>query len=227
MPSPRTRPIQPPREGTAFIRVRKDGGLRIAVIADTHSHPHPRSVEIVAQQRPDAILHAGDIGDLAVLDSFGKVAPLSSVRGNVDTKGCGLPDRLEVVLTKNAGGEAPQAALLKILLVHIGVYGPKLCADVARMAIQKRTQLVVCGHSHVPFIGRDRGLSVFNPGSIGPHRFSLPVVFGMLELNDGKLDLWHVDCETGRRWLPEGTPWTLSSRPSFVQVELDKVHRSR
>jgi hypothetical protein len=54
----------------------------------------------------------------------------------------------------------------------------------------------------VPFIGRDRGLSVFNPGSIGPRRFSLPIVFGLLELAAGRLSLQHVDCETGARWMP-------------------------
>ena len=42
--------------------------------------------------------------------------------------------------------------------------------------------MVVCGHSHVPFIGRDRDLTVFNPGSIGPRRFHLPIVFGTMNV---------------------------------------------
>jgi hypothetical protein len=54
----------------------------------------------------------------------------------------------------------------------------------------------------VPFIGRDRGLLVFNPGSIGPRRFQLPIVFGVLEIEDGQLKMRHVDCETGEVWTP-------------------------
>jgi predicted phosphodiesterase len=61
---------------------------------------------------------------------------------------------------------------------------------------------VICGHSHVPFIGRDRGIGVFNPGSIGPRRFHLPIVFGVFELRDRRVSLRHVDCETGLRWEP-------------------------
>jgi predicted phosphodiesterase len=62
--------------------------------------------------------------------------------------------------------------------------------------------MIVCGHSHVPFVGRDRGLTVFNPGSIGPRRFQLPIVFGVIEIAAGKLSLRHVDCETGGAWEP-------------------------
>lgn len=61
----------------------------------------------------------------------------------------------------------------------------------------------MCGHSHVPFIGHDRGLTVLNAGSIGPRRFALPIVFGVLEIADGKLSLRHVDCETGEDWHPQ------------------------
>ena len=89
-------------------------------------------------------------------------------------------------------------------LVHIAVNGPKLRADAARIARAEHATLVVCGHSHVPFIAEERGLTVFNPGSIGPRRFSLPIVFGTLELGPRPrgVRLAHVDCETGARWLP-------------------------
>jgi predicted phosphodiesterase len=60
----------------------------------------------------------------------------------------------------------------------------------------------VCGHSHVPFIGSDRGLTVFNPGSIGPRRFSLPIVFGRIDLGTTGVKLAHVSVETGQTWLP-------------------------
>jgi len=61
---------------------------------------------------------------------------------------------------------------------------------------------VVCGHSHVPFLGRDRGLTIFNPGSIGPRRFHLPIVFGTIDVTPAGLRFAHVDCETGAPWTP-------------------------
>jgi len=163
---------------------------RIACVADTHSAPHPRTHELLRALAPDAIIHAGDIGDLAVLEDLNKIAPVYAVRGNIDTR-VGLPD---VLVLEN--GE------LRILVTHIAVAGPRLRADAAKLARAERAQLVVCGHSHVPFVGGERGITVFNPGSIGPRRFTLPIVFGTIDITSGRLRLAHVDCETGRAWTP-------------------------
>jgi len=62
----------------------------------------------------------------------------------------------------------------------------------------------VCGHSHIPFIVRERGLTVFNPGSCGPRRFHLPIVFGRIGFGPNGLGMSHVDCETGEPWSPAG-----------------------
>jgi putative phosphoesterase len=178
---------------SATLPLRDDGSLRLAVVADTHSQTHPATLGHLASLQPDAILHAGDIGDLGVLDGLAAVAPVLAVRGNIDTHARDLPDVL--VLDVGAGA-------LRILMLHIGVYGPKLRAEVARLARSQDASLVVCGHSHVPFIGRDGGLGVFNPGSVGPRRFQLPIVFGTMDLSPAGVRLRHIDCETGQTWLP-------------------------
>jgi len=178
----------------ASLPAAADGSVRLAVVADTHSQPHPATGARIAELAPDAILHAGDIGDLAVLDDLGKLAPVYAVRGNIDTHARDLPDVL--VLTISA--HPP----LRILMTHIAVYGPKLRAPVARMAQVESAELVVCGHSHVPFIGSDCGLTVFNPGSIGPRRFTLPIVLGTIDLTPAGFKLAHVDAATGQTWLP-------------------------
>jgi putative phosphoesterase len=170
-------------------------GLRLAVVADTHSAPHPAVQAHLESLRPDAILHAGDIGDLAVLEALAMVAPLHAVRGNIDGRGDGLPDRLTLDLS--AAGTS-----LRLLLTHIAVAGPRLRADAARAARALHAGLVVCGHSHVPFIGLDRGLTVFNPGSIGPRRFQLPIVFGVIEVGPQGVTMRHVDAVTGQPWAP-------------------------
>jgi putative phosphoesterase len=173
-------------------------GLRLAVVADTHSRPHEHTAALLRAAAPHAILHAGDIGELTVLDELRAIAPLHAIRGNIDVRAADLPDVITLDL------DVPGAAVpaLRILLVHIGVNGVKLRADVARRARAEKAQLVVCGHSHIPFIGEDRGITIFNPGSVGPRRFSLPIVFGMIELGARGVRFAHIDAETGKRWSP-------------------------
>lgn len=174
----------------------REGRLRIVAVADTHSKPHPDASRHIAALAPDAIVHAGDIGELAVLDELERIAPVIAVRGNIDERLAELPDVLTIDLLDDG------STFAKLLLLHIAVYGPKLRADVARLARAEDVNLVVCGHSHVPFAARDRELTVFNPGSIGPRRFGLPIVFGVVDLSRKGIGVRHVDCETGEPWLP-------------------------
>src|ERR1044071_9827296 len=174
----------------------RDGGLTLACVADPHSQPHAAIAERLAAIAPDAIPHAGDIGDPAVIDQLAATAPVFAVRGNIDTRST-FPDVLTLDLV---GGDGERR--LRILVTHIAVAGPRLRSEVARMARDEQATLVVCGHSHVPFIGRDRELTVFNPGSIGPRRFHLPIVFGTIAVPPQAVRLAHIDCETGRPWSP-------------------------
>lgn len=175
------------------VPLRDDGGLRVAIVADTHSQMHPRTASLLEAEKPDAILHAGDIGSLDVVKELEAIAPTHAVRGNIDAHV--LPDDIVVDFERAT-----------LFLTHIAVNGPKLRADAARRAHAAKAAIVVCGHSHVPFLGRDKDLVVFNPGSVGPRRFHLPIVFGMMELAPpsagGQLRFEHVSCETGERWLP-------------------------
>jgi putative phosphoesterase len=190
----------PPRSGrpSALARLRTgqvkvaspgDRDLRIAVVADSHGAPHPRAYALLRDRRPDVILHAGDIGGPDIVSALAAIAPTHAVRGNIDDHL--FPDDLVV-----------DVGYLKLLLTHIAVYGPKLRADVGARARAAKAAIVVCGHSHVPFVGRDQGLVVFNPGSLGPRRFSLPILFGVVELGKDGMRFEHVSCETGERWLP-------------------------
>lgn len=178
------------------FQLRPDGELRLVLVADTHSRPHAASAALIAAQRPDHILHAGDIGDLAVLDGLAKLAPLTAVRGNIDAQTPGIPD---VVTIDVRDGDRTLATLL---LLHIAVYGPKLRADAARLARAAGASIVVCGHSHIPFLGEDRGIAVVNAGSIGPRRFPLPIVFAVMDIGRERIAIHHMSCETGKRWIP-------------------------
>jgi len=179
-----------------LVQVQGGEPFEVAVVADTHSSPHPNAGALLRDLAPGLILHAGDIGNLAVLDSLSAIAPLLAIRGNIDVHAPNLPDTLDITF---ASGER---RLMRLLLIHIAVYGPRLRAEVVRLATARDARLVVCGHSHVPFIGKDKGLAVFNPGSIGPRRFQLPITFGVIRLASTGISLRHISCETGETWEP-------------------------
>jgi putative phosphoesterase len=178
------------------VQVKEDGSFRLIIVSDTHSAPHDHALERITGLKPDAILHAGDVGELTVLDELAKICPAYAVQGNIDMRNPRLPDELVLQIVSK---ETP---VLRILALHVGVYGPKLRAEVARKAKAEAAHVVVCGHSHVPLIVSERGIIVFNPGSMGPRRNGLPIVFGVLELASGNFRLKHIDCETGEIWRP-------------------------
>jgi putative phosphoesterase len=181
---------------SAALAVRNGGSLRLGLVADTHSYPHEGGLGHLARLEPDAILHAGDIGDLSVLDTLGAIAPVYAVRGNIDVRARELPDVLTLAITQGA------ATALTVLLTHIAVAGPRIRADAARRAREAHASLIICGHSHVPFFTEERGLTLFNPGSLGPRRFTLPILFGVLEISPTGVSLRHVDAASGKPWLP-------------------------
>jgi putative phosphoesterase len=170
--------------------------LRLGIVADTHSAPHPHANEHLRALGVDAILHAGDIGDAAVLRDLEHIAPVVAVLGNIDAGSLDVPETREVDIVR--GGETA----LRILLLHIGVAGARLRSDAFAAARASGASIVVCGHSHVPLIARDRGIVVFNPGSIGPRRFHLPIVFGTIEVRADGVTFRHYDAATGAVWEP-------------------------
>jgi len=174
------------------VNLPNDGVLNCVVVADTHSKPNVRGMDLIAAEAPAVIIHGGDIGDLSVLDALREIAPVIAVAGNIDSSTHYLPDA--VVIRLMAGGQAASTWFL----THIAVRGPKLRGPVANAAFEYGAQIVICGHSHVPFIGRDRGLAVFNPGSIGPRRFSLPITYGRLQVAPDGITFKHINCETGK-----------------------------
>jgi hypothetical protein len=136
----------------------------IGVISDTHGLLRPEAVAALAGC--EHILHAGDVGDAAILDRLRSIAPLTAIRGNVDTDG--------------ACAELPATDFVELAgkifyLVHAEQW-LDIKPEAAGVAV------VVCGHSHKASIKTKRGVMYLNPGSAGPKRFSLAVTVGIVEV---------------------------------------------
>jgi putative phosphoesterase len=140
--------------------------MTIGVISDTHGLLRP---EAVAELRAvDHILHAGDVGDPAILDRLRALAPVTAIRGNVDTHGaCAFLPATEAV---ELGG-------CLFYLVH-SIDDLDLNPRAAGIGV------VVTGHSHKPATTWRDGVLYLNPGSAGPRRFSLPVTLARVLLTN-------------------------------------------
>ncbi len=142
--------------------------LRIGVISDTHGLFDEAIRSIFAGV--DAIIHAGDIGKLQVIDRLEEIAQVFAVRGNNDSIGP-LPDE-----------RVEELAGRRVLIRHIFGELGQLKAGDKKIVEQLRLDIVVFGHSHRPYQQMLGKTMLFNPGSAGPRRFSLPRTVGLLSL---------------------------------------------
>jgi uncharacterized protein len=145
----------------------------VGVISDTHGLLRPEVAAALANV--SQILHAGDVGSADVLDQLRAIAPVTAVRGNVDT------GRLAEALPMDA-------------LVSIGDADIYMLHNLREMDIDPKAAgiaAVVSGHTHTPLIDMLDGVLYLNPGSAGPRRFSLPISIGFLRISkDARAEAW-------------------------------------
>jgi len=167
----------------------------VAVVSDTHGKPHPNLFPLLEARRPLLILHAGDVGGLFLIKELEKISPTTYVRGNVDPTGPASAE--SVALSLRLG-----SSRLDLLLLHFAVAGLKLNKAALDLLNQYPAQVVVFGHSHMPFLGVDGRVALFNPGSAGPARWRLPTTIGLIEIASDRSTFKHIDLHTGGEWKP-------------------------
>jgi putative phosphoesterase len=142
--------------------------VRVGLISDTHGLLRPQALD--ALRGSDCIVHAGDIGDPAILAALSALAPLTAVRGNNDTGA--WAQRLPGTARLDCGG----------VTVYVLHDRKTLAIDPARAGIG----VVVAGHSHRPLVEPRGDVLYINPGSAGPRRFRLPVTVGELRIDGSR-----------------------------------------
>ena len=145
----------------------KDKVVTIGAISDTHGLLRREALN--ALEGSDLIIHAGDVGNPAILTALKRIAPVTAVRGNIDTED--WAKALPEAATLEVGG-------LVILTLH----------NVEHLRIHSQNaDIVIFGHSHNPHSKFHDQTLFFNPGSAGPRRFKLPVSVGRLTIESGKI----------------------------------------
>ena len=146
----------------------------VGVISDTHGKLDEQVLKLFAGVQH--IIHAGDIGDEELIWQLEKVAPVIAVRGNNDANTMCFPnERLAVIQGRT------------FFIRHQFSTVEKLSAAQQRLIEQRMPDVVIFGHSHQAYSGSWRGTLLFNPGSAGPKRFSLPRSVGQLELYEDRI----------------------------------------
>jgi len=137
----------------------------LGLVSDTHGLL--RESALRALQNTGHIIHAGDVGDPKILEALDKVAPVTAVRGNVDTA--------------EWATKLPPTTMVEIGAVRL--YVLHNVKELKLNAIPSGISIIVSGHSHKPGQATRNGVLYINPGSAGPRRFNLPTTVARLDLN--------------------------------------------
>lgn len=141
----------------------------VGVISDTHGLLRPEASNRLAGV--DHIIHAGDIGSPDVITELEKIAPVTAIKGNIDTDAWAraYPDSVTITLAGHT--------------IHVLHNRNALELDPSENGFH----MVISGHSHKPAIDTLDGVLYLNPGSAGPRRFTLPIALATLDLTDNAI----------------------------------------
>ncbi len=151
---------------------------KIALISDNHSYYGDEVTEHLTDA--DEIWHAGDIGDLASVDKYRRMATFRAVYGNIDDQS------VREIFPLN---EIFECEGLKVFMTHIGGYPGKYNARVLDIIGEEKPGLYICGHSHICKVMPDKvnHLIHMNPGAYGHHGFHKVRTLLRFEVEGGKI----------------------------------------
>ncbi len=162
---------------------------RIGLLSDTHGYMDERILHHL--RRCDEIWHAGDIGDLKVMEELGEIAPIRAVYGNID----GEKARISYPLNNIFELEG-----IKCFITHIAGRPGKYPSRVKEIIEKEEPDIFVCGHSHILLVKKDpkSGLLHLNPGAAGRHGFHKMRTLIRFEIDSGMVQHPEI-IELGKR----------------------------
>ena len=152
---------------------------RIGIISDTHSCWDARFEQYLSGC--DQIWHAGDVGDIEVIERLRRLAPVvRAVRGNIDHG---------EVARQFPAVDMFEVEGVKVWMTHIGGYPGKYQPGVAATLRRHGINLMVTGHSHILKVMYDRSLDLLhiNPGAAGTHGWQKERTFILLTIDNGDI----------------------------------------
>jgi uncharacterized protein len=148
--------------------------MKLIVISDTHLHSHhglPR-VLLSEMEGADLVVHCGDFTSEEVYRFLDEHFSLSAVTGNTDCRGI--------------REELPEQRILDCEGRRVGImHGWGSPVRLAQRVKERfgREDLILFGHSHVPFHEKLDGTILFNPGTASAFALKLQKTYGRIEIN--------------------------------------------
>jgi putative phosphoesterase len=152
----------------------------IGLVSDTHGEM--RAGVHAAFVGVEMILHAGDVGDCAILDELRMIAPVKAVHGNVDPND---DPRLPPAVTLEIGG----------LMIHVSHGNEVGSPTPAKLMAIYAADVIVFGHTHRAIVMRNGPRLAVNPGAAGPPRFDLRPSVALLTIVEGEAEVEIIEIE--------------------------------
>jgi hypothetical protein len=162
------------------LYLRKTGPVLIALLSDTHGPRRWKRCPSDVDRRlrdVDLILHAGDACTADVLRELSEYAPVRAVIGNNDGPDVAAWGATPVLECELEG--------VRVAVVHDSGLAAGRAARLRRMF--PAAQVVVFGHSHIPWDQTEDGQRAINPGSPTDRRRQPTGTIGLLRLDAGQV----------------------------------------
>ncbi len=141
----------------------------IGIISDTHGTLSNKVNRIF--EGCEMIIHAGDIGNIQVIDALTSIAPVLAIRGNIDKK--------------EWAEKFPVSRAIKI--ENLNIYVLHDLKEIPFDPAVEGFDIIISGHSHIyTTVIKDKVLYI-NPGGAGKKRFNLPLTVALLIIDQGTL----------------------------------------
>ena len=134
----------------------------ILLLSDTHGYIDKKIISYI--NNVDEVWHAGDIGDIRVIDKIKLLKPIKAVYGNIDST------EIRMMTEKNLIFESEG---IRVVMTHIGGYPGKYNRNALELIQKYNPNLFICGHSHILKVIQDKKYNHLhlNPGAAGFHGF--------------------------------------------------------
>ena len=131
---------------------------KIILLSDTHSALDERFLPHL--EDANEIWHAGDIGDIKVLENLEKTTKVRAVYGNIDN---------HIIRSATKEFINFKCEEVNVLITHIGGYPGKYTKGIKEKIQKLRPKLFICGHSHILKVIFDKRFNLLhmNPGAAG------------------------------------------------------------
>lgn len=150
--------------------------MKIGVISDTHIPNRATSIPTTVLEGfagVELIIHVGDWQDMSVYQELTRIAPVEGVAGNVDGEEIQQKFGVKKVLSING---------FKIGVVHGDGKGKTTLKRVTEAFNNQVVDVILFGHSHIPYHQIHNGIIYFNPGSPTDKRIQKKYSYGILSL---------------------------------------------